>query len=284
MSVSAPVDADGMRRVVDELLASAEVLSCPAPLPLLASFRGVRGIREVSMAQAARLVPVDGGFEIQVNESHPQTRQRFSIAHEIGHTFFPLTQRPVDDQSIGTFDVANAEEYLCDIAAARMLFHPQWLTKLTARLSPGFDGLASIAEQCGGSLEATGRAIADDALWSGCGILVLEPGYRKKEREQLGQYRLAGVAAAPPRPKLRVARAYMATGLPFIPRNKSVDASSVAHRAWIAEARARGEEELDLGRTSWVIDMDAAWAPFTNSAGIDVPRVLAVARFIERLR
>ena len=28
---------------------------------------------------------IDDGFEIEVNADHPQTRQRFTIAHEIGH-------------------------------------------------------------------------------------------------------------------------------------------------------------------------------------------------------
>lgn len=38
----------------------------------------------------ARIVPLRGGrFRIEYNPSRPSARVRFSIAHEIAHTFFP---------------------------------------------------------------------------------------------------------------------------------------------------------------------------------------------------
>lgn len=50
---------------------------------------------------SALLVFKDGKYYIGVNESHPDTRQRFSIAHELGHYFihrkmFHLDAEPVE--------------------------------------------------------------------------------------------------------------------------------------------------------------------------------------------
>ena len=74
-----------------------------------------------------------GGYLIEVNKEHSGQRQRFTIAHEIGHTFFfDLEECQVEprfriqDDDLGATRRQKAEEYLCNYAAAELLM-PQFL-------------------------------------------------------------------------------------------------------------------------------------------------------------
>jgi hypothetical protein len=50
----------------------------------------VKGINKTSslISDSARLVPLPAGFQILLRSGDPRSRQTFSIAHELGHTFF----------------------------------------------------------------------------------------------------------------------------------------------------------------------------------------------------
>src|SRR5688572_7700182 len=66
-------------------------LETPPDVEVLSSMIGIRRSDDAPLhSQDAELVPDgQGGVEMRVNPDRPETRQRFSIAHEIGHTFFP---------------------------------------------------------------------------------------------------------------------------------------------------------------------------------------------------
>lgn len=103
---------------------------------VLASLNGIR-VREGApdMEQDALIRPIkERELEIVFNPVPPETRQRFSICHEIAHTLFP------DAYEIAHYrhdrknrDPGQELESLCDLAAAEMLlpavtFEPELAT------------------------------------------------------------------------------------------------------------------------------------------------------------
>jgi hypothetical protein len=94
----------------------------------------------------------DGTFEIKVNMQDPVWRQKFTIAHELGHYLF--------FQNLPNFDGEDSEadrreeEWLCNLAASEMLM-PFRLVKsrlLTDRVDP--DLVFGLANELGVSLQA----------------------------------------------------------------------------------------------------------------------------------
>ena len=73
--------------------------------------------------QDARTVPVAGGeVRIEFNPTRPRGRLRFSVAHELAHTFFPDVAETVRYRSApATTGDAWQLELLCNIAAAELL-------------------------------------------------------------------------------------------------------------------------------------------------------------------
>jgi hypothetical protein len=69
----------------------------------------------------ARTVPHAGGVKIQFNPTQPRARVRFSIAHEIAHTFFPDVGDAVRNRGGSNTPDGWQLEMLCNIAAAEIV-------------------------------------------------------------------------------------------------------------------------------------------------------------------
>ena len=78
--------SEHIRKSVEKLLRIANVTNPPVPVERIARLRGAE-IRYVSFDGdiSGMLAREGNGFLIGVNSLHPKTRQRFTIAHEIGH-------------------------------------------------------------------------------------------------------------------------------------------------------------------------------------------------------
>jgi Zn-dependent peptidase ImmA (M78 family) len=61
------------------------------------------------------------GFEIALREHQPPARKRFTLAHEIAHTFFYLELLEFDDKYRPGLGYDREGEFLCDLAAAELL-------------------------------------------------------------------------------------------------------------------------------------------------------------------
>jgi hypothetical protein len=74
-----------------------------------------------TLSQHACIFPVNGGFKIHYAERLPNSRQRFAIAHEIGHTFF--FKAPGSTRSLSSLQGAQdpSIESLCDFFARALL-------------------------------------------------------------------------------------------------------------------------------------------------------------------
>src|ERR1043166_4531175 len=79
------------RELVKLYLSSFGIPTMPICVDALASLRGIGRSDELPQhSPDAELVPDGtGGVAIRIHPDSPTTRQRFSVAHEIGHTFFP---------------------------------------------------------------------------------------------------------------------------------------------------------------------------------------------------
>ena len=232
----------------------------PLNLEALASMRGVRKSEEAPMhSRDAELVPeADGQIAMRVNPDRPETRQRFSMAHEITHTFFPEYQLKVQCRPDPRYrDPASPEdllEMLCDVGAAELLFPLPWFVtdSLSVRNAAG---LVTLANDYGGSREATIRRFSE--ISPRCLTAVFFSWKLKPKQERTigrkDQPNLFGVdpeVEARAAWKLRINYAiaspsFAATGQ-FLPKDKSVEANGPFDQA------ARGvcaEDEcwLDLG-------------------------------------
>ena len=264
--------------LVNGLLAEAGVDGPRPPLELLASLRRVRRIEEREMAEDGRLVPEGEGYVIHVHNRRGEEKKRFTVGHETCHTFFnEASARPTGtrDHGSGAFDIRQEEEYLCDAGAARMLLHPAWLVPLARSQPPSLARLFEIAGLCGASAESTAFQLAAQHLWDRT-FVFWEPGYRREERAALRQPRLHGwETIAGPEEKLRVQRVYGCRDRPFIPRNKSADPRTLAHRCLADQIATEGDDELDLGRQTIRAFIQSQYAPYHDAAGALRPRVIS---------
>ena len=100
----------------------------PIDVAVLASLRGIARSDEMPVhSEDAELVPDgSGGVRMRINPDRPETRQRFSAAHEISHTFFPDYATKKWCRTDARYrDRNNADDFvemLCDIGAAEILF------------------------------------------------------------------------------------------------------------------------------------------------------------------
>lgn len=271
-----PVGA--IRRCVDSVLGDAEVDAPPVNLNLLASCRRVRKVEHVDMVEAGRLMPDGDGYVIQVNGRHGEGKRRFTVGHEICHTFFNEAERSSRasvDVTTGLFDLREEEEYLCDVGAAHILLNPRWLLPMAESWSASLDALLGIARECGASIEATAFQLAQAGLWP-CTFVFWEPGFRKSERVTPEQAAFEGWEdLARPRPKLRASRVYGADGMLFLPKNKSVDFDSGIYRALEEQTRTEREETFELGRRTLRAWCQSDYLPYHDETGALQPRVVS---------
>ena len=112
-------------RLLDFYRMSTGNLRFPIEFPGIAIYRKI--LRIVAIPQVSgrsgSLVPVEGGFHIFVGINDPSTRRRWTIAHELGHTyFFDISEpRPVSSFGAGSDFI----ERLCDEFSSELLM-PQW--------------------------------------------------------------------------------------------------------------------------------------------------------------
>jgi IrrE N-terminal-like domain len=140
--------------------------SMPLDVEALASLRGIRKSEEVpTHSRDAELVPgVDGRPLMRVNPDRPGTRRRFSMAHEVSHTFFPEYELKVQCRPDPRYrDPQNPDdllEMLCDVGAAELLFPVPWFTDAALAVESPSE-LLTLADDYRASREATIRRFAE---------------------------------------------------------------------------------------------------------------------------
>lgn len=81
--------------------------------------------REEKLGCIIKLVPIKNGFNLVVDKSfigkYQRQNWRYSIAHEIGHTFFFDLEQSIPKRLPGLGFADSSEEKLCDLFAAELL-------------------------------------------------------------------------------------------------------------------------------------------------------------------
>lgn len=296
-STNAGDPATAIRLKAQELIrlhiASFGELTMPISMDVLASLRGIARSDELPLhSPDAELVPDgSGGVKMRVNPDLPETRQRFSVAHEITHTFFPdYSTKPwcrTDARYRDRDDPDQFLEMLCDIGATELLFPQPWFSTDAAAVTNA-NGLLQLATTYHASREATMRRYAETSPESLVAVFFtwkLKPA-QKATVGRKDQGNLFGVTPEEEKRdalRLRIeytamSEAFKAVGH-FLPKDKSVENDGPLYRAASTGCPAEDECFLDLGQAAgkyrvWAIPL------WTSGEQLGSKREYAVAAIL----
>jgi hypothetical protein len=137
----------------------------PVDHNLVASWRGLDRVEEADIPWAGCLVREEGRLVAKVRASDPWGRKRFSVFHEIGHTFLPgvayATQYRCNPQPArpGRRDDINPLEVLSDIAASELLLPRDAFLEDLSGEAPTMATVEGLAARYDASLEATAHRL-----------------------------------------------------------------------------------------------------------------------------
>jgi hypothetical protein len=275
-----------------ELFGEPEAL--PLDLRTLASFLGIKLSAAVpTFSPDAELAPDgEGGVEMRVNPDRPDTRIRFSIGHEITHTFFPDHSSQVWPRADSRYrDLSNADDYLemlCDVGAAELVFPRRWFAKDAAAVMSAAD-LIVLAKRYGASRHATVRRFAELHAEPMAAVFFtwkLKP----TQKDVMGRTDQVNLFGITPEQEIREAlrlridyaiasQAFGAAGH-FLPRDKSVENDGPVYETAKSGQPCDGECHLDLGQAAGTYRVYAVplWTPTAELGPTGENAVVAVIR------
>jgi Zn-dependent peptidase ImmA (M78 family) len=214
-------------------------------------------IKKPLPGQQGLLLDAKNGIVI-INSNDPPSRQKFSQAHELVEFLFNSLPNGKDIgngwmlKKPGGFS-ESMKEYLCNWTAANLLMPPAYVHSQITQHGANFDCARIISEACEISLSAALVQVArisqgnhSVVLW----IMKNKPSEIKKKvpTAQLG---LFDDHKPQPAMKLRVEWSLRSENAPYIPKDKSVEETSLIFKAWQTGSFTAGEECLCLdGRKS----------------------------------
>jgi len=141
----------------------------PVSPKMLAYERGVISIRaaDIKADGIISIVEGSGKYSIKLNKNHSDNRQRFTIAHEIGHTFFFDLEPEISTRArilIEDNDLSNTnkqEEYLCNVAAAEILMPSKVFSERIRLSGPSSKTIINLSRLFKTSLWATSRRLVE---------------------------------------------------------------------------------------------------------------------------
>lgn len=252
------------REVIDRYVAEFGEPQLPISVDVLASLCGISRSDDLPVhSPDAELVPDgSGGVTMRVHPDRPETRQRFSVAHEISHTFFPDYATKTWCRPDARYrDRLRPEDYLetlCDIGASELLFPQPWFSRDAAGVTDGA-GLIRLASTYHGSREATLRRYVETSS-EPVAVVYFTWKLKPVQKGIVGnpdQKNLFGISAEDARRealKLRIEYSVASTSFKaeghFLPRDKSVENDGPLYRAAASGQPADGECHLDLGQAA----------------------------------
>ncbi len=148
--------------------------------------RPLTGIKDQHPGVDAMLVPLPGGYSVVINENAPYGRQRFSLAHELGHIMLLATETstltsPTPTRYRSSNSAVNdtkAEEHLCDAIAAELLMPEKMFTDEIRKFGASLMHLSRLANVFDTSLTATAIRYRD-LLPEPCHLIQWESSIRR---------------------------------------------------------------------------------------------------------
>lgn len=231
----------------------------PFDMKALASFRGLTWSNDdPRYSEDSEIAPEGEGVVLRVNQSRPESRQRFSIGHEIGHTLFPDYHLEVRcRRRAGRFsaDPMDVLEALCDAAASEFIFPSPWFPGRVASLKISASAVAALAADFLASRDATVRRLVELHSAPLAAVFLswkLKPTEQRIVNSERNQLRLFDDGGFNPTPMLRVDYAIVNSAFEgrcagFVPNDKSVPNDGPIHDASVSQLQVDGTCDLDLG-------------------------------------
>ena len=148
----------GLAESLARLAAPRERFDVPVDLPKLARSLGVTEIVMTELTEDGRTTWSDRGPRIELRADRPETRTRFTLAHEIAHV---LVER---DQTVArrTRGLDHDEiETLCDWIAASILMPRDWVQRFAERPEYNLSLVRLVAQRADVSLSAAAVRLAE---------------------------------------------------------------------------------------------------------------------------
>ena len=157
--------AEKLDNLVSDLLRGLDVSSAP-PIDLvrLARRLGVVQIEVVDLVEEGRLEHVPGNTRILLNRRSSRERQRFTLAHELGHLVLAHPDEALTARR--TYPDLNDEERFCDSFAASLLLPAQWVVGRFGRAPISLYTLRQMATESHTSLAASAVRLNTLAGWN----------------------------------------------------------------------------------------------------------------------
>lgn len=172
-SVNSKDPEAAMRSHARALLHACGATSVPTPLPAVLAGADVRKVQVQPMVLEGGLrLRKGGGYTVLVREDRARTKQRFTIAHEIGHTIFCKAAPHSKAQQRALARNAPAEEErLCNVAAEELLMPAWFVDQVCDWRDDPLGATVEVQRQCDVSLPAALLRVG--RLWKRRGAIQL---------------------------------------------------------------------------------------------------------------
>ena len=204
----------------------------------------------------ALLIPTNAGFRIRIGEEFPKTRQRFALAHELGHSLFFNSDEPHPFRPYSNHESSDYEERLCDIFAGEILLPKDSLTKHVCQFDkPAADAVLHLAKVFDVSAQCLAIRISELRLWQAAVI-----GWTPDHANTIS------VPSGSVVPKLRVAWSTAPRGY-YVPLKDSARSSSVIYSCYASGDREATVEVLSLGSLRGTYHVSCGRVPDPTNKG-----------------
>lgn len=246
---------------LEDVLAYAEFLRTEAgledilPVDLSRIFEHFQIPKPISAPlpqQQGLLLDAERGI-IVINSTDPERRQKFTKAHELAEILFKVL--PQGKELGGGWRLErpggfkkSTKEFLCNWTAANLLMPTNFVEGEIKKIGANFECARSIADKCEVSLSA---ALVQVARNSKEGHFVILWRLKNKPSEikiksQAAQLTMFGVEVATPAKKLRVEWSLGSSNTLYIPKEKSVENSSLIFQAWETNTFTNGTVNIPI--------------------------------------
>ena len=232
-------------------------------------------------SEDAELHPIERGRSIiKYNPDKPKTRQNFSIAHEIAHTYFPDYQnRYKARHKTGKFDPNNEVEFLCDLGASEIIMPTPDFDLEVESMGISLKSLRKLSKRYEASLEATAIRMIGTDLYP-CALMVLDYSHKPIEKDKIEESKyqpsLFGDYFLEPPMKLRVQYSVRAKHFfAYIPQDKSIEESSPLYRVSVTRELFQGNTFLNFTNLALDMYVEAIALPKTHNTEL-ASRVLVL--------
>lgn len=210
-----------------QFVREAGIIRVPVDIECLAAAANakIKIVHDLDNDESGQTTQYGGKHFIIVNGNHTETRQRFTVLHEIAHIVLGLPSQyhgpKLTTNVLMRYGRRPQEEILCDVFAAECLLPYHRFSKDVGDVDISFDAVKTLAEEYKASLTTTGSRFAFNAN-EPCAFVLSEEGRVRYVSRSKFLNELKG----------------------WIDFNISVPNGSVAHRLYRDEANTDGYDEL----------------------------------------